>query len=210
MRLGGAMCKRFPNVKTFELEYDECPCEYMIHNLSQLQKLETFHVSLMDFDPKLCCREDGHYCILHDVVLPHSLGTVCLRGTRCYWDEEMSVIGSLPNLEALCLGQNSFTGRKWNPLEGEFLKLKGLCMIWIEDLVYWNVDCTHFPVLQHLLLDELPKLRKIPLDIGEIPTLERIRLDNCSADVETSGKRILHQQRSSGNHKLTLRINGYM
>lgn len=44
LRLDGAMCKRIPNVKRLHLIiYDKSPpCEFMIHNLSQLQMLESF------------------------------------------------------------------------------------------------------------------------------------------------------------------------
>lgn len=67
-----------------------------------------------------------------------------------------------------------------------------------HDLKYWNTESSHFPCLEHLRLYYLMKLKKIPSDIGEVPTLESIGLVNCSSSV----KMILEEQEELGNKSL--------
>ncbi|KAL8057160.1 hypothetical protein ABFX02_04G166600 [Erythranthe guttata] len=81
------------------------------------------------------------------------------------------MIGSLPNLRALKLLSNSVIGPEWDPVEGEFVGLKYLEIEFCDDLMYWNADSSHFPVLEKLVLKGLSELDDIPLGIGEIPTL---------------------------------------
>ncbi|KAL8529739.1 hypothetical protein ACS0TY_006973 [Phlomoides rotata] len=84
----------------------------------------------------------------------------------------------IPNLEVLIL-KNSTRGLNWDPVEGEFLRLRFL-LIDDSDLACWNADSTHFPVLENLVHEALYSLNEIPLGVGDIPTLEWISLAYCT------------------------------
>ncbi|KAI3795589.1 hypothetical protein L1987_38245 [Smallanthus sonchifolius] len=49
-------------------------------------------------------------------------------------------------------------------------------------------------------------LEEIPLEIGEIPTLERIQIEHCRYSVEKSVRRIQEEQRDLGNYDLFILI----
>ncbi|KAL2559511.1 putative late blight resistance protein-like protein R1A-10 [Forsythia ovata] len=112
----------------------------------------------------------------------------------------MTIVGSLPNLQVLKLIGGSFVGLEWEPKEGEFLQLKylRLCEINLEN---WIANNIHFPSLVCLVIDICEYL-EIPCGIGEIPTLELIKVYNCSDSVVTSAKQIEEEQHSSGNDYL--------
>ncbi|EYU35748.1 hypothetical protein MIMGU_mgv11b017474mg [Erythranthe guttata] len=48
------------------------------------------------------------------------------------------------------------------------------------DLERWTTESAHFPRLEQLDLRHLDRLEEIPSDIGEIPTLQSIRVQYCS------------------------------
>ncbi|KAK4381479.1 putative late blight resistance proteinR1B-16 [Sesamum angolense] len=132
-----------------------------------------------------------------DLDFPHSLKKLILLSCRFPW-EDITIIGSLPNLEVLILREDAFDGEKWEPNEGEFPQLKFL-FISSSNLEYWHAESTHFPKLENLVLHGCLKLKEIPSDIGEIPTLESISLCLCSSSAVVSAKEILMEQRSLGN-----------
>lgn len=79
-------------------------------------------------------------------------------------------------------------------------------MVYKCELVYWNVDCSHFPVLENLVLVGLDKLDEIPLDIGEIPTLENIRVSRCSVSAAISAMNIAKEQEFAENKGLQVLV----
>lgn len=83
----------------------------------------------------------------------------------------------------------------------KFLKIV-LC-----DLVCWNAECCHFPVLEKLVVSNVHKLEEIPSGIGEIPTLQLIRVDDCSASAAVSAVRIKEDQlETQGNEELQIEV----
>ncbi|KAL0362484.1 UNVERIFIED_CONTAM: hypothetical protein Scaly_1203600 [Sesamum calycinum] len=104
----------------------------------------------------------------------------------------MTTIGSLPNLEVLKLHDDAFEGSEWNPIEGEFLRLKAL-FIWSCELVWWGAEDIHFPNLEVLSLKFVGKLNEIPSSIGDITTLNSIWVRLCGASVKNSARRILKE-----------------
>ncbi|KAG8378869.1 hypothetical protein BUALT_Bualt07G0029500 [Buddleja alternifolia] len=116
----------------------------------------------------------------------------------------MTIIGSLPNLEVLKLSSNAFVGSEWNPIEGEFLRLKFLLLSNI-DLVKWRAEHIPFPSLETLELRRMYSLKEIPKSFGEIATLRLIHLVRTYG-VRDSAKEILLEQESFGNDGLQVHV----
>ncbi|KAL0397280.1 UNVERIFIED_CONTAM: Disease resistance protein RPP13 [Sesamum calycinum] len=138
------------------------------------------------------------------LTFPPNLKKLTLSGCLLPW-EDMTYIGSLTKLEVLKLHRNAFSGKVWEPIEGEFLRLKYLKLHHM-DLADWRADETHFPSLRHLIL-KICSLKEIPSGIGEIPTLELIQLDDCYISTVTSAIHLKEEQESLGNDGLKLCIN---
>ncbi|KAL9170588.1 hypothetical protein ABFS82_04G154700 [Erythranthe guttata] len=190
-------CERLVNVRKLNIKYVSDPqrssTEYRLYNICRLHKLESL----------TCCPYDVDN-VLQKLTFPSSLKKLCLEGSMIRW-EDLTVIGSLPNLEVLKLKNRLVKGSVWNPVEGEFLRLKFLLIQW-SDLVNWNADSSHFPVLEKLVLESLKKLEEIPLDIGEIPTLGLIQVHWCSESAAISAMKIAEEQENNGNEELQVRV----
>ncbi|GFQ02274.1 putative late blight resistance protein homolog r1a-6 [Phtheirospermum japonicum] len=189
--------KRIPTIKKLKLIYDSGIGDlssYCLHNLVLLVKLESLS----------CCffKHEG----IGDWNFPGSLKKLTLRGTRLEWKEIGTKIGSLPHLQVLKLSEGSFVGAERETVEGQFQSLKYLRIHDCKDLIHWRTESTHFPCLEHLRLSYLTKLKEIPLDIGEIPTLESIELDRCSDSAIIPAKEIINEQKDLGNEGLQVRV----
>ncbi|KAL7114853.1 hypothetical protein ACP275_04G147800 [Erythranthe tilingii] len=190
--------KRAHNVKKVNIRFSrfkQRSCQYGLHNLCRLRKLESLKCSSYH-------RDD----FLHNLTFPSSLKKLSLHGSWVCW-EDLTKIGSLPHLEVLKLDYlYSADGVcEWNPIEGEFLRLKFL-IIENSDLIYWNADCSHYPVLETLVLRRLHKLEEMPLDIGEIPTLGVIDLYCCNESTAISAMKIAEEQENAGNEALQVLV----
>lgn len=166
-----------------------------LDNLFHLQKLDELKV-YVDYDI---------YSRIWNYAFPMSLTKLTLRGVCLPWDN-MSIIGSLPNLQVLaiidCL---NIEDSEWMPIEGQFLRLKGLCSTF-DHLVKWEVEKEHFPSLESLILNEAPLIDEIPCGIGEIDTLQLIGLRSCGPSVVNSAMRIKEQQHENGNYAFQVRV----
>lgn len=143
--------------------------------------------------------------MLHGLKMLSLLRKLTLLNCKLHW-EDLTIIGRLLHLQVLKLFDNSVVGTEWSPIEGEFLRLKVLRICSCPDLVYWNAESSHFPVLEQLVLVRLLKLDEIPSGIGEISTLEHICADNCSVSGAVSAVKILEEQESFGNQGLRVRL----
>lgn len=65
---------------------------------------------------------------------------------------------------------------------------------------------THFPRLEELHPYGLHKLKKIPLSIGDIPTLQLSQLEDCCHFVYDSAQRTKEEQEEFGNEDLQVKI----
>ncbi|KZV23328.1 hypothetical protein F511_02229 [Dorcoceras hygrometricum] len=181
-----------PNVKKLGIRF-EVVDERRVHvssirHLGKLHKLEILK----------CIVEPGSYDnIAMDLTLPRNLKRLTLTGTRISW-KEMSIVGSLPNLEILKLKDHACEGSEWEPVEGEFCRLK-LLHIDGSDLQHWRAEKEHFPILEHLFLFECKKLEEIPFDFVSLETLERIELDDASPSAVASALQIQAEQQDLGN-----------
>ncbi|KAI3454951.1 hypothetical protein Pfo_011614 [Paulownia fortunei] len=137
---------------------------YNLNNLFHLQALESLSLK-------------GHDTGFHagQFALPHSLKKLTLFGCEIP-GEDVTMIGSLPNLEVLKLKTVAFQGCEWHPVEGEYQQLKFLLLDYSDPFV-WTADSVHFPRLETLVIRCAYNLEEIPSGIGEIPTLRSIELE---------------------------------
>ncbi|XP_047948299.1 putative late blight resistance protein homolog R1B-14 [Salvia hispanica] len=197
-RLSEEVYRRIPNVRELHLSYscDEESWYYCPHNLCYFHQLQYL---ALQFDGDSKWREFAT-CL----TFPSSLRSLCLSGCGVDWEELTMMVGSLPHLQMLSLLPNSVIGSVWNPIEGKFCHLKTL-NIYGCDLVSWNADNSHFPVLESLRL-RLSKLIEFPSGIGEIGTLKYIALRFCSASSTISAMRTLAEQEELANESLRLAV----
>ncbi|XP_058193891.1 putative late blight resistance protein homolog R1A-10 [Rhododendron vialii] len=126
---------------------------------------------------------------------PPNLKRLTFADTFLEW-EQMHVLGMLPKLEELKLKDNAFTGVRWSLVDGDFQKLKAL-QIWKTDLVYLVAKADHFPSLQHIVLKDCTKLWEIPSSLGDVKTLQTIKLHQTSRTAADSARKIKQQQQES-------------
>ncbi|KAK4394674.1 putative late blight resistance proteinR1B-16 [Sesamum angolense] len=180
--------KRIPNLKKLYVVWP-----VSLDKLALFNKLESFSLKY-------------NFCRLEDIDFPTSLKKLSLSRCLFPW-EKMTIIGSsLPNLEVLKLN-NAFKGREWNPVEGEFLRLKVLS-IKNHDLEQWGAEDIHFPNLHGLYLEEMFELKEIPLSIGDIYTLHSIHFQICGEFAMNSALEIVKDQKEKGNESLQVYVNG--
>ncbi|XP_073122714.1 putative late blight resistance protein homolog R1A-3 [Henckelia pumila] len=136
---------------------------------------------------------------------PRKLMKLTLSGTSFPWDD-MLKLSELPVLEVLKLKNHAFSGAIWKSEEGGFRRLKYL-LIGRTNLQIWEADSTDiFPCLEHLVIMNCRALKEIPCDIGELPSLEKIELYDCSDSASASAEQILLEQQNNGNDGLSVHI----
>ncbi|KAK4437305.1 putative late blight resistance proteinR1A-10 [Sesamum alatum] len=200
-----------PNLKKLKVYYSvinqEKWSDYCLEDLVYLHKLESLSLSCFFLKSKYINFPKGlswaDYILPENIAFPSSLKKLNLEGGNIPW-ENMTVIGSLPNLEVLKLSFHAFEGPEWNPEEGQFSRLKVL-YIRESNLVWWRAESSHFPNLERLFLIDMAHLEEIPSEIGDIVTLGSIYLDRCSHSATISAQEIEQEQHSNGN-ELQVRI----
>ncbi|XP_059638545.1 putative disease resistance RPP13-like protein 3 [Cornus florida] len=140
---GGHDLEWVPNLKKLKCQQDRFPkVDFLVH-------LET--LSLIYNGYRRCSHVDR---------FPPKLKSLTLSHFRLPWDQ-MSILGSLPNLEVLKLSYKAFEGPSWSTSDGEFRKLQFLKLHGL-DIRQWNTSSSHFPSLQTFLLDDCELLEEIP------------------------------------------------
>ncbi|GFP82781.1 putative late blight resistance protein homolog r1b-17, partial [Phtheirospermum japonicum] len=173
---------------------------YSLDNLGLLHNLESLSCCFDAFQ-----MQSGHE-LVQNLTFPHSLKELTLQGCCLNWEDITTKIGSIPLLEVLKLKFKSVIGKKWETVEGQFCSLKLLLIRMCDELEYWNTDSTHFPRLERLRLEALYNLKEIPLEIGEIPTLQVLELAWGTDSANISATRILEEQEELGNVDLKVRV----
>ncbi|KAL3510343.1 hypothetical protein ACH5RR_029744 [Cinchona calisaya] len=135
--------------------------------------------------------------IPHSKMFPPSLKKMTLIGGHVNW-KEMSIIGSLPNLEVLKIKDNFFSGPLWETSDEGFRCLKFLKLS-LLDLQNWISTSSHFPRLEQLVINGCLDLEGIPSEMGDIPTLEKIEVYRSSDFAVESARKIQQSQRCFGN-----------
>ncbi|XP_047971395.1 putative late blight resistance protein homolog R1B-16 [Salvia hispanica] len=199
-----------PNVKRLGLVYD-IDVEFNLDLLRRLDKLEklvietgyTFEIRRLDKLFKVKTAGYTNYW-RNSVNFPSTLKKLTLVGGGLPW-KDMSVIGSLPNLQVLKLRNHACRGETWETVDGEFPDLRYLLIVG-SVLQQWITESSHFPRLKYLVLRHCQMLREIPGCIGEIPTLEVIEVDSSNQFLVESAKQIKEDQESYGNYDLHVRV----
>ncbi|XP_057790867.1 putative late blight resistance protein homolog R1B-23 [Salvia miltiorrhiza] len=199
LRFSEEVCKRIPHVREMHLSYcDEASSSYCPSNLGNFHELEYL---LLKFDGNSKWHD---FCL--SLTFPFSLKWLYLRGCGVDWDELTIMVGSLPNLVCLKLCLNAVIGSVWSPIERKFLRLRQLEIFGCDDLIHWNAEKSHFPVLRSLLLKNMPKLEEFPSGIGEIASLALIQMEYCSESSSISAMTTLVEQEEQGNEDLQLQV----
>ncbi|KAL1532824.1 putative late blight resistance protein R1B-14 [Salvia divinorum] len=190
------MVKMIPNVRKLGICYSEekLDVSYYLENLRWLNRLEKFKMEIrssLPFSPQL------------NPVLPKSLRKLTLSGWRRTW-EDLSIVGSLPNLHVLKLRNYACDGSSWKPSDEGFEQLEFL-LIDESNLEEWLAESNHFPKLKSLVLKGCPSLSEIPEDIGYIPTLELIEVDGQNKSLVESAKSIQREQMENENYSIQIR-----
>ncbi|KAK4478014.1 hypothetical protein RD792_017279 [Penstemon davidsonii] len=192
--------RRIPNVKKLVIVYNPRSIETGSHNyLKNIGCLHKLQSLTLRFTYGYLGEEYIQNC-----VFPNSLKKLALMGSDNYTLEDIiKRTGWLPHLEKLKL-KYIRSGEDWNPVEGQFLRLKVLKLKNMYNLEYLRAESAHFPVLEHLHLKSMYSLKEISSGIGEIATLQSITLKECEASVVASAKYIMDEQQSFGNEGLRL------
>lgn len=181
--------KRIPNLKKLHIEYDVgSSADFGLQNLVCFEKLESLQVH-------------GAQNLCAGIAFPVSLKKLSLAFCNIPW-KGMSIVGSLPNLEVLKLYAHAAIGEKWNPIEGEFCRLKSLTIFGC-DLRIWEVEDYHFPSLEHLALTSM-NLEELPMSLAEISSLEVIELYPSDSHLWNSAKEISNEREMLGYEPLQL------
>ncbi|KAH0784092.1 hypothetical protein KY290_003690 [Solanum tuberosum] len=140
---------------------------------------------------------------------PKSLKRLTLDGGFCFpWDDISTLLVMLPNLEELKLKDHAANDHVWRlSAETKFESLKFLLFHGLN-LKYWEASSDNFPNLRRLVLKKCTKLNEIPIDFGEICTLESIELYQCGIGAEESARKIEQEQEDMGNNFLKIFIHG--
>ncbi|XP_015164736.1 putative late blight resistance protein homolog R1B-14 [Solanum tuberosum] len=140
---------------------------------------------------------------------PKSLKRLTLDGGFCFpWDDISTLLVMLPNLEELKLKDHAANDHVWRlSAETKFESLKFLLFHGLN-LKYWEASSDNFPNLRRLVLKKCTKLNEIPIDFGEICTLESIELYQCGVGAEESARKIEQEQEDMGNNFLKIFIHG--
>ncbi|XP_006355211.1 putative late blight resistance protein homolog R1A-10 [Solanum tuberosum] len=138
---------------------------------------------------------------------PTSLKRLTLAGWHNFTWKDMSTLVMLPNLEELKLKDHAAILNVWRLNdEDKFQSLEFLLFCDIN-LEHWEASSDNFPNLKRLVLKKCKKLKEIPIDFGEICSLESIELHNCSTLAEESARKIEQEQEDMGNNFLKVYIN---
>ncbi|KAL8557562.1 hypothetical protein ACS0TY_004853 [Phlomoides rotata] len=179
--------KLMPNLKKLGFSTTRVQSLHNLANLHQLEKLKiTVSRSFSWQGPHL--------------AFPTTLKKLTLFRGRLPW-KDMSIVGSLPNLQVLKLKDNACDGDTWETSYGEFPQLKFL-LIEGSNLEHWVTEKDHFPRLERLVLHICWSLREIPDSIGEISTLELIKVGSVRSSLMESVRKIQEDQQSYGNDAL--------
>ncbi|KAJ9537302.1 hypothetical protein OSB04_030035 [Centaurea solstitialis] len=198
--------KCFPCIK--KLEYTLVPTDKETH-FDLLPYLTTFKLRVDYIRKKMNLwfpNSESNFRQNH-IWFPSTLKKLTLVWCDLPW-RDMSIIQSLPNLEVLKLKYNAFTGAYWDAREQQFPQLKFLRLEEL-DIKLWDVYGTSFPCLKRLAVVNCLALEEIPLDIGDIATLELIETRGMSNySIVESVKRIQKEQHDEGNTDLKITVNG--
>ncbi|KAI3515245.1 hypothetical protein L1887_14047 [Cichorium endivia] len=180
------------------------------NDFESLRYLETLKLTGSDSltrestDPQFLRGEPNYQ--KNNIRFPTTLKKLTLVRCHLPWSD-MSIIQSLPNLEALRLIDNAFDGTLWETGDEQFQQLKFLTLKELH-IRRWEASCINFPCLKRFRVVKCNDLEEIPLEIGDISTLEFLEADGCGASLNTSLGNIRQEQDDTGNYELKIKVDG--
>ncbi|KAJ9551571.1 hypothetical protein OSB04_015616 [Centaurea solstitialis] len=169
------------------------------------------NISHMGYDFKLLpylekLKLSGWRFQLHQISVPASLKKLTLEECLPPWSD-MPIIQLLPNLEVLKVKSDTSSGW-WDACEQQFRQLKHLT-IKASHITTWKASSNSFPCLKRLTLSSCNYLEEVPLEIGEIDSLELVEIDHCSnKSLVKSLERIQKVGEDVGNDELKITVDG--
>ncbi|KAI3780968.1 hypothetical protein L2E82_10964 [Cichorium intybus] len=136
------------------------------------------------------------------IGFPAALKQLAIRRCHLPWSN-MSIIQSLPNLVALEIRHNGFEGTLWETGEKQFQQLKFLGLFDLN-IKQWETSSLNFPRLEQLKVGGCVDLEEIPLELGDIPTLQTIEVSDCAPSLRLSVLKIQKEQYDVGNCELKI------
>ncbi|PHT63352.1 hypothetical protein T459_32716 [Capsicum annuum] len=165
--------------------------------LTKLEALKCVSNAFLSWTPPISIKES---------FFPASLKRLTFSGWFGFPWEDISTLVKLPNLEELKLKDRAAIGYVWRLRDDDiFVSLKLLLFRKVL-LTNWVASSDNFPSLKHLVLKKCDNLKEIPIDFGEICSLESIELHNCSTSAEDSARKIEQEQEDMGNNCLKVYI----
>ncbi|XP_031097415.1 putative disease resistance RPP13-like protein 3 isoform X2 [Ipomoea triloba] len=200
---------RTPNLRTLGVSIDQrtslrCKAHNGFESLVYLYKLEELVARDIPLHWKFKTICSKGILSLED-FLPN-LKRMELLGTRLKW-KDMDIVGTLSKLEALILKTGAVNGKRWEPKDGGFHRLKFL-EIFDCDLQHWEATSDHFPILECLTL-RCRSLKEIPSDFAYITTLKSIKLYGDLDHLKSSAMHIQEEQQEYGNDAFVADNFGY-
>lgn len=168
--------------------------DYELDNLIHLHKLETLKIEM-----------DSTYGkhLRMSCAFPPTLKKLRLCGVQLPWNY-MKIVASLPYLQILELRNHACTGYTGETSEGGFSWLVFL-QIDGSNVRRWITEASHFPRLECLVFRCCWRLLEVPNEIGRIPTLESMELDEQNKSLMNSAKWIQKDRPSFGYDPLHIR-----
>ncbi|XP_042049822.1 putative late blight resistance protein homolog R1A-3 [Salvia splendens] len=200
--------KRIPNINKLEIMYEgrkgtEHDDYYCMGNFECLGKLEYLNISFW---------YDFRGSDLYKLMFPQNLKSLTLSVHNGFeWEMMLEKIGSLPLLEKFKLYRGRFRKGKWEIYEDQFPSLKYLELCSCESLTYWTTKASSiFPLLETLYLFNLDGLENIPSEIGYIPTLQIIQMDDCRESVVKCAKELVDEQMDLNGDNISFNVHVWL
>ncbi|XP_047253798.1 putative late blight resistance protein homolog R1A-10 [Capsicum annuum] len=192
-----------PNLKRLIVHYNDFRKKSSVNrpiDMSSLTKLEALKCvsnAFLSWTPPISIKKS---------FFPASLKRLTFSGWFGFPWEDISTLVKLPNLEELKLKDRAAIGDVWRLRDDDIFESLKLLLFRRVLLVNWLVSCENFPSLKRLVLKKCDNLKEIPIDFGEIFSLESIELHNCSTSAEDSARKIEQEQEDMGNNCLKVYI----
>nr|GMC58078.1 putative late blight resistance protein homolog R1B-8 [Ipomoea batatas] len=132
------------------------------------------------------------------------LRKLTLSGTLFQWND-MTVLGSLEELEVLKLDDNAFYGQRWDLSSDVIFKQLQYLRMGMMNLLTWTAVEESFPVLESLVLRNCIFLENIPFSFANVLSLKVMDLFHVSESAADSARKIGEQRHG----KTTVKINGF-
>ncbi|KAL7586842.1 hypothetical protein Lser_V15G40194 [Lactuca serriola] len=199
--------KCFPGIKhlTTTLYSDEENDFEVLHHLHTLRLIGSGNSRRRSVEEELL-RGEPNLGMNHIIRFPETLKVLTLERCGLPWSD-MLIIQSLPNLEVLLIKDNGFEGTLWETGEEQFQRLKVLKLKKLN-IKKWEASSINFPCLKELQVKDCVNLGEIPLELGDISTLEYIVVKNCGVSLLESLQKIQQEQDDAGNYELKISVDG--